>query len=287
MTTPRYALWIALAGAVAPAASAGPSYPWPGSAREARLAARADALEARREALLSAHPYGLVHSAYSALPAGGAGAGGSPLLEMLLSRYSLDATRFARYHPTFAPVLARIMAARSSVSAGLGYSGGIWDDTPLHNYLAWRWGLNPSRFDHYHPLIGATIEEDLRLRSPAALPPVASPGSATVPPILASTPGLGGEIFSPAGGGNDHGGNGGAGDGHPGVGGTTGGTTGGRGGGNSGGGGSGTPGGGGGETFPNPGPTATPEPAAFWLVGLGGATLAWRGVRARRAGRAA
>lgn len=104
-------------------------------------------------------------------------------LDGLLDRYALDPERFTVFHPEMAPVLGRILDARAGVVAGLPYTGGILPATPRIDYFLWRRGLNPQRFDRYHPLIGAVLGEDLRLRDLPSLPPIGvEPGTVIPPP---------------------------------------------------------------------------------------------------------
>ncbi len=61
----------------------------------------------------------------------------------------------------------------------LATSGGLLVQTPFVFYLEWRHNLDPTRFDHYHPLLGPLIETT---QSAQNLPPV------TIPPAPVTAP---------------------------------------------------------------------------------------------------
>jgi hypothetical protein len=67
---------------------------------------------------------------------------------------------------------------------------GLLPQSPLVSYLEWRRSLDPSRFDRYHPRIGALIAQDLTVRAdalpaptvPTLLPPVLVRDQGNPPP---------------------------------------------------------------------------------------------------------
>jgi hypothetical protein len=139
---------------------------------------------------------------------GGAGLQGRTAtlgLEGLLDRYALNPARFNVFHPEMAPVLGRILGARAGVAAGLPSEGGILPATPRIDYFTWRRGLNPQRFDTYHPLIGAVLGEDLRLRHLASQPPIGVGPGTLFPPTMPPGGDVGG-VQVPGGEGNPGGG---------------------------------------------------------------------------------
>lgn len=126
-------------------------------------------------------------------------------IDRFLAQRALNPARFDFYHPNMGPILQSIATIRAD-GVGCTPLNGVLPDTPYYNNLRWRRSLNPQRFDFYHPLLGAILEEDQRIRElPPTCPP--EPGGVTPP---------GGEEEPPPGGGDPGGGDpGGGGPGDP------------------------------------------------------------------------
>jgi hypothetical protein len=73
---------------------------------------------------------------------------------------------------------------------------GLLPQSPLVSYLEWRRSLDPTRFDHYHPRIGALIAQDLATVSTNALP--APPLPTVLPPVLVRDTGNPPPVLVPA-----------------------------------------------------------------------------------------
>ncbi len=183
---------------------------------------------------------------------------GSPYtIDSLLARRALNPMRFDRFHPRLGLLLARDLRLRAAASQGCLPMNGLLAPTAYHRYLQWRRALNPARFDHFHPILGPLLAEDNQLRNspfcpqPGYVTPSPSPSPYVYrPPIFGhiTPPPLGtGYPYPPS---------------------------------SPGGGGGGVPGGGGGG---NP----VPEPSAWALLLLGGASASLVRWRRRRASHAA
>lgn len=126
-------------------------------------------------------------------------------IEGLLARRALNPVRFDFNHPTIGPILGTIATVRTE-GVGCNPLNGVLPNTAYYNNLRWRRSLNPQRFDFYHPILGAILEEDQRIRD---LPPNCPPEPGGVIP-----PG-GGGTDPPPGGGTPGGGDPGGGPGDP------------------------------------------------------------------------
>ena len=82
--------------------------------------------------------------------------------------------------PTFTP------AVRSMIWRELR-QGGDLSALPMISYLSWRRSLNPQRFDHYHPRLGAAIHR-LTPLPPATVPETITPIPPTTPPLIPPSP---------------------------------------------------------------------------------------------------
>ena len=122
-------------------------------------------------------------------------------IEALLARRALNPARFDAFHPKLGQLLSRDERLRAG-GANCGPLNGLISNIPYHKYLLWRRSLDPNRFDRYHPILGAILAEDQRLRALPCPPSGVSPGT--------TSPGVG----APAGGGSG----GGPGGGGPGGG---------------------------------------------------------------------
>ena len=82
--------------------------------------------------------------------------------------------------PTFTP------AVRSMIWRELR-QGGDPSALPMINYLTWRWSLNPQRFTHYHPRLGAAIER-LANQPTVTVPETITPTPTPTPPLIPPSP---------------------------------------------------------------------------------------------------
>ena len=86
-------------------------------------------------------------------------------LAYLHARRDVNPARFDHFHPTLGPLLARDDRLRAGQSQDCGTMNGLLPSTPLSRYLHHRRNLNPTRFDRFHPSLGAILAEDDNLRS--------------------------------------------------------------------------------------------------------------------------
>lgn len=124
-------------------------------------------------------------------------------LAYLHARRNLDPVRFDRNHPVLGPQLALDDRLRAGQAQDCRPMSGLLPDTARTRYLEHRRSLDPVRFDHYHPGLGAILAEDIALRtgqgcvSPQIIvPPPASSGD-TNPGVPSPVPPIGGEIVPP------------------------------------------------------------------------------------------
>lgn len=82
--------------------------------------------------------------------------------------------------PAFTP------AVRSMIWRELRQGGDV-SALPMLSYLTWRWSLNPQRFDHYHPKLGAAIER-LVNQPTVTVPETITPSPPTTPPLIPPSP---------------------------------------------------------------------------------------------------
>ncbi len=129
-------------------------------------------------------------------------------LAYLLARYDVDPVRFDHFHPKLGPYLAMDERLRAAISQGCMGMGGLFANTPLTRYLHYRRDLNPKRFDHYHPALGALLAEDDRLRAIMAgcvagelIPPtITAPQDTTAIGTPSPSAATGGGGITPSGG---------------------------------------------------------------------------------------
>lgn len=116
------------------------------------------------------------------------------ILVYLHQQRNLNPGRFDAAHPYLGPLLAKDDRLRAAQSQGIQNLNGLLPDNARTRYLNYRRSLNPARFDHYHPTLGALLVENENLRknigvvAPELIPPqtIASvPGGAPAsgPPV--------------------------------------------------------------------------------------------------------
>ena len=118
-------------------------------------------------------------------------------LAYLQERRNVDPVRFDHYHPHLGPLLSIDDRMRAAQSQNCMPMNGILPDNSLTRYLDYRRSIDPARFDHYHPALGAILVEDQKLKAGQGCvageiipPPIPVP-----PPVGTPSPG------PPAGGG--------------------------------------------------------------------------------------
>jgi hypothetical protein len=118
-------------------------------------------------------------------------------LAYLQERRNLDPVRFDHFHPHLGPLLAADDRMRAAQSQNCMPMNGILPDNSLTRYLDFRRSLNPVRFDHYHPTLGAILVEDQKLKmgSGCVAGEIIPPPIPVPPPVGTPSPG------PPAGGG--------------------------------------------------------------------------------------
>jgi hypothetical protein len=106
-------------------------------------------------------------------------------LAFLQARRNLNPVRFDHYHPWIGLKLAEDDRMKAAQSQNCMPMNGLLPDNSLTRYLQFRRGLNPVRFDFYHPTLGAILVEDQKLKIGAGcvagelIPPPTTP---TLPP---------------------------------------------------------------------------------------------------------
>jgi hypothetical protein len=92
---------------------------------------------------------------------------GSPYtIENLIARVEANPGQFARFHGLhYTQILLRDIRLRAMSSQDCTTLNGLLANTAYHRYLKFRRSLDPSRFDHFHPILGPLLAEDMRLRS--------------------------------------------------------------------------------------------------------------------------
>lgn len=180
-----------LSGAVADAAAA----VRPATGHEAVASVRHDW---KKDAHLTVHAKG---RSLLPVPANYAHLAPEARLAFLHARRALNPIRFDHYHPSLGPLLARDDRMKAAESQNCLPMNGLLPDNSLTRYLQFRRGLNPVRFDFYHPSLGAILVEDHKLKSdvncvggqliPPPIPPIAPPGTpAPGPPVGGGPPPL-------------------------------------------------------------------------------------------------
>jgi len=111
-------------------------------------------------------------------------------LGYLHARRNLDPQRFDHYHPRLGMRLALDDRLRAGQAQDCRPMSGLLPDTARTRYLQHRRSINPTRFDHYHPQLGAVLAEDQLLRS----------GQGCVSPELISPPLVGDTLVPPSSG---------------------------------------------------------------------------------------
>jgi len=86
-------------------------------------------------------------------------------LAYLHARRNLDPARFDRYHAALGRQLALDDRLRAGQAQDCRPMSGLLPDTARTRYLQHRRSINPTRFDRYHPTLGAILAEDLALRT--------------------------------------------------------------------------------------------------------------------------
>jgi len=116
-------------------------------------------------------------------------------LAYLHARRNLDPARFDRFHGALGRQLALDDRLRLAQSQDCRPMNGLLPNSARTNYLQHRRSLNPTRFDVYHPTLGAILAEDDALKtgkgcvSPEIIPP----------PVVVPPPGIPG-VGPPTGG---------------------------------------------------------------------------------------
>lgn len=103
---------------------------------------------------------------------------------------------FNRMFPALGPLLATDTQIRIAMAQGVTPTNGLLPNTPLYNYLTYRRGLNPARFDYYHPVLGPILAENQQVKTTTNPTPL--PGQILPPPI--SSGGTGGNTGGGGGG---------------------------------------------------------------------------------------
>ena len=110
-------------------------------------------------------------------------------LATLHARRDLNAARFDRYHPQLGMLLARDDRLRAAQGVNCLSLNGLLPDNSHYRYLHQRRNINPTRFDRYHPALGALLAEDDLLRAgdgcvlgELIVPPVVQPPAGTPSP---------------------------------------------------------------------------------------------------------
>ena len=119
-------------------------------------------------------------------------------LAFLHARRALAPVRFDHYHPSLGPLLANDDRMKAAQSQNCLPMNGLLPDNSLTRYLQFRRGLNPVRFDFYHPTLGAILVEDHKLKTnvncvggeliPPPLPPLPIPGTPSPSPPVGGPP---------------------------------------------------------------------------------------------------
>jgi len=126
-------------------------------------------------------------------------------LGYLHARRNLDPQRFDHFHPRLGMRLALDDRLRAGQAQDCRPMSGLLPDTARTRYLQHRRSINPTRFDHYHPQLGAVLAEDQLLRSGQGCvsPELISPplvGDTLIPPapgVPSPVPPIGGETITP------------------------------------------------------------------------------------------
>jgi hypothetical protein len=119
------------------------------------------------------------------------------MMGYLLQRRALDPVRFDFFHPRLGMLLARESQILGGLENCIPHQG-LLVETPLHRALHRRHDLNPARFDHFHPILGALLEEDDRLHALSGCPPMPQ---SLGPPGQGATGSAGGSSGTTGGGG--------------------------------------------------------------------------------------
>lgn len=100
-------------------------------------------------------------------------------IDALLAQRALNPARFDFYHGSLGPILQDAAQIRAASGVNCTPVNGLLPPSPYFNDLRYRRSLNPNRFDYYHPILGALLAEDERLRNLPPCPP--QPGTVTPP----------------------------------------------------------------------------------------------------------
>jgi hypothetical protein len=110
----------------------------------------------------------------------------------LSTRAVLQTAMAQRVNNYYARALSA-QSTRATRQAGMQYflvanEDGVLEDNSVVQYLTWRRGLNTTRFDQYHPLIGQMIRRSQQANVTPSLPAVptipTTPTTPTLPPIV-------------------------------------------------------------------------------------------------------
>ena len=85
-------------------------------------------------------------------------------LAFLHERRNLSPTQFDHFHPHLGPLLAADDRMRAAQSQNCRPMNGILPDNALTRYLNFRRSLEPTRFDQFHPSLGAILVENHQLK---------------------------------------------------------------------------------------------------------------------------
>lgn len=86
-------------------------------------------------------------------------------LAILHARRDLNPARFDRNHTQLGSFLAADDRMRAAQAKDCRPMNGILPDNPHWRYLNFRRNLNPTRFDYYHPTLGALIVENQKIKT--------------------------------------------------------------------------------------------------------------------------
>lgn len=120
-------------------------------------------------------------------------------LAYLHNRRNLAPRRFDHYHPYLGALLARDDRLRAAMGTDCRPLNGLLPDNSRTRYLEMRRNLNPTRFDHYHPALGAILAENDKLKqgTGCVAAELIPPPSQVLPPPGTPAPGppVGGGIL--------------------------------------------------------------------------------------------
>lgn len=86
-------------------------------------------------------------------------------LAFLHARRALNPVRFDRNHQSLGAILANDDRMKAAQSQNCVPMNGLLPDNALTRYLQFRRSLNPTRFDRFHPTLGAILVEDQKIKA--------------------------------------------------------------------------------------------------------------------------